>query len=139
MTTYRTAVAGSGSTTGLFSSAIKAGLFCLLICGAGLGYVWHKRQIDEFGQLIKREELKLEELLRHNKNRADAIQQLMSPRLLDQKAMAQFPELKAPQAQQVVALWEPKATAVRELPAPAATPAPVPVAGVRQIARANTR
>ncbi len=139
MTTYRTAVAGSGATTGLFGSAIKAGLFCLLICGAGLGYVWHKRQIEELGQLIKQEEHKLEELLRHNKNRADAVQQFVSPRLLDQKAMAYFPELTRPAAQQVVTLWEPKATLLRELPAPAATPAPAPLSGVRQIARADTR
>ncbi len=131
---------GKSDTTelasGLFGPAVKALLLCLFVGGSGLGYTWQKGQIEELGHKIKEQEARLEELRRHNKNRVDAIQQFVSPFLLDQKAAAYFPELTRPGHQQVVTLWEPRAGA-REQAAPVPAPAVPPVAGVRQFARAS--
>jgi uncharacterized protein HemX len=42
-----------------FGPALKAFLLCLVIGGAGVGYVWQKTQILELGRQIKQREQKL--------------------------------------------------------------------------------
>ena len=42
-----------------FGPALKAFLLCLLIGGAGVGYVWQKTQILELGRQIKQREQRL--------------------------------------------------------------------------------
>lgn len=60
-------------------------LLCLLIGGAGLGYVWQKSQIYNLGRQIQSSEARIEELRRHNKRLNDWLAELRSPRALDDR------------------------------------------------------
>ncbi|HEY2951789.1 MAG TPA: hypothetical protein VGK40_04350, partial [Verrucomicrobiae bacterium] len=47
--------------------ALKAFFLCLLIGGAGVGYVWQKTQILELGRQITQREARLDQLQWENK------------------------------------------------------------------------
>jgi energy-coupling factor transporter ATP-binding protein EcfA2 len=49
-----------------FNPALKAFTLCLLIAGAGFGYVWQKSQIRDLELIIKGRELRLNELSQQN-------------------------------------------------------------------------
>src|ERR1041384_3980802 len=66
-----------------FGPLVKVCLICAFLGGAGVGYVWKKNQIYELGRQIKQCELKLDELRRQNKQRADNLAQLRSPVALE--------------------------------------------------------
>lgn len=66
-----------------FGPALMALALCLFIGGSGVGYVWQKNQIHALGRQIKQREIRLEELRRQNKSRADQLAHLRSPRFLD--------------------------------------------------------
>ena len=68
-----------------FGPALKAMLLCLLIGGAGVGYVWQKSQIYDLGRQIRRAEARLEEMRRQNKRLNDYLAELRSPRALDER------------------------------------------------------
>ena len=128
-----------------FGPAIKAFLFCVFIGGSGLGFVWQKQEISDLGRQLKDAELRLEELKRQNKNRAETLQQFLVPRLLAQKANQQFPDLTQPVPNQIFILSEPLPM-LRETVAPSAIPASAPSSpapnatpSIRQIARTGGR
>jgi hypothetical protein len=89
-----------------FGPWLKAFLLCLFFGGSGLGYVWQKNQLLELGRRIRLGELRLEELQRQNKLRADALSHLRSPRYLDQRVTELKLGLGLPQPEQIVRLIE---------------------------------
>lgn len=88
--------------------AIKLLMFCLLIGGSGIGFVWQKQQIHALGREIKEHETELEELRRKNKKRQDDLAYLESPRVLDAKVRQLGLNLIQPDPADVLRLWEPK-------------------------------
>ena len=68
-----------------FGPALKAMLLCLLIGGAGVGYVWQKSQIYNLGRQKGSSEARIEELRRQNKRLNDWLAELRSPRALDDR------------------------------------------------------
>jgi cell division protein FtsB len=99
-----------------FGPAIKAFLLCLIIGGAGVGYVWQKSQIDELGRQIHAREVRLTKLQDLNKKLRDQLAMLRSPAKLEQRARELNLGLSQPQPAQVWRLAEP-------LPPPPAVPA----------------
>ena len=47
-------------TTLSVGSWIKAALFCLLLGGTAMGYVWQKSQIHQLGSEVRKKEVRLE-------------------------------------------------------------------------------
>lgn len=68
-----------------FGPAVKALLFCLVVGGAGVGYVWQKAQIDRLGKQILVREKRLNEMQDQNKKLRDQLAMLRSPARLDQR------------------------------------------------------
>jgi transposase len=127
-----------------FKPAIVAFVFCAFIAASGLGFVWQKRQINDLGRQLKEAEVRLDELRRQNKNRAETLQQFLSPRLLDQKAATMFPDLARPSVDQIFTLPEPQVrqrSNVEPTQAPVVPRAPqaAPASGPQQVARATNR
>jgi hypothetical protein len=89
-----------------FGPWLKAVLLCLFFGGSGIGYVWQKNQLHELGQQIRQGELRLEELRRQNKLRADTLAYLRSPRHLDQRVKELNLGLGRPQPEQILRLTE---------------------------------
>ena len=50
-----------------FGPVLKVVLLCSLICGAAIGYVWQKSQIDRLGHQISDREKRLQSLKNDNK------------------------------------------------------------------------
>lgn len=94
------------SLTERFSPAIKAFLLCLMIGGAGVGYVWQKNQIHQLGKEIKERETRLNELQRQNKIRADQLASLVSPPALDARVKKLNLGLAQPPLSQIVRMVE---------------------------------
>ena len=94
------------SVTERFGPAIKAFVLCLLIGGVGVGYVWQKNQIDQLGNDIKEREIRLSELQRQNKIRADQLATLISPPALEARVKKLNLGLIQPPLSQVVHLVE---------------------------------
>jgi hypothetical protein len=112
-----------------FGPAVKALLICLLIGGAGIGYVWEKNQIYSLGRQIKESENKLADLRRQNKVKADQLAFLKSPALLEAKVKEMKLGLVPPAPEMVVTLVDaaPTGAPVPQEVIPAPTPAPAPV------------
>jgi hypothetical protein len=89
-----------------FGPAIKAFLLCVLIGGAGVGYVWQKSQIQYWSGEIKKRETRLAELQRQNKIRADQLAALISPPALDARVKKLNLGLAQPPLSQIVRLVE---------------------------------
>ncbi|MBA4149656.1 MAG: hypothetical protein H0X66_16210 [Verrucomicrobia bacterium] len=94
------------SMTERFSPAIKAFLLCLMIGGAGVGYVWQKNQIHQLGREIKERETQLSDLQRQNKIRTDQLASLISPKALDARVKKLNLGLSQPPLSQIVRLIE---------------------------------
>ena len=90
-----------------FGPALKAILLCLIIGGAGVGYVWQKTQIDDLGVQIRKREQRLTELREANKKLHDQFAMLRSPKNLLQRARELNLGLSQPQPGQIVHLIEP--------------------------------
>ena len=90
-----------------FGPALLALVGCLIIGGAGIGYVWQKTQIDELGQNIKKRELRLNELQDANKKLRDQLSMLRSPKMIEQRARELNLGLSLPTQAQKVTLAEP--------------------------------
>jgi uncharacterized protein HemX len=58
-----------GSSEIRFGPALKALVLCLLIAGAGVGYVWQKEQIDRLSRQIDERGVRLDKLIKENENR----------------------------------------------------------------------
>jgi hypothetical protein len=106
-----------------FGPLIKVFLLCAFIGGSGVGYVWQKNQIDELGRQIKQCELKRDELLRQNKDRADTLAGMQSPAALAALVRERGLKLMQPSQHQILRLneWAPASadTAARLSGAPA--------------------
>ncbi|HOX58281.1 MAG TPA: hypothetical protein P5205_14185 [Candidatus Paceibacterota bacterium] len=90
-----------------FGPVLKAFLLCLLLCGAGVGYVWQKDQIAQLGRQFKQCELKLDELANQNEKLRKQLGTLRSPTVLERRIQELGLGLVPPQAAQVWLLPEP--------------------------------
>lgn len=90
-----------------FAPALKAFLLCVMIGGAGVGYVWQKGQIHEQGKKVKARENRLAELREQNKKLSDQLAMLRSPGKLDARVRELNLGLAQPRQSSVVRLFEP--------------------------------
>lgn len=95
---------------------MKAILLCLLIGGAGVGYVWQKSQIQELTTQTKNRERRLQELKRANDHAQKQLAIMQSPGYLELQNKQKGMGLVPPQPQQIWRLTEP----ARDLPPPEA-------------------
>ncbi|MBI3192684.1 MAG: hypothetical protein HYZ36_08460 [Pedosphaera parvula] len=86
--------------------AVLALVLCLFFGAAGVGYVWQKNQIFALGKQIKEREMKLEELRRQNKQRADHLAHLRSPGFLDARVKELNLGLAPARPEQILRLTE---------------------------------
>jgi len=68
----------NGSSAIGFGPVLKASLLCLLIAGAGVGYVWQKEQIDSLSRQIGERGVRLARLADENQNRKRLLADLRS-------------------------------------------------------------
>jgi cell division protein FtsB len=99
-----------------FGPTLKALLLCLLIGGAGVGYVWQKDQIYQLGRQIKQREVRLRELGDQNEKLKKQLSTMRSPRLLEMRIRELNLGLVQPEQAQIWQLPEPS----REMPGPSA-------------------
>ncbi len=94
-----------------FAPALWALLLCLLIGGAGIGYVWLKNQIYELGQQIRTREQRLAGLRDQNEKLRRYLGELRSPGPLDRRVRELNLGLGPPNPFQVRRLveWKPGA------------------------------
>jgi TolA-binding protein len=90
-----------------FGPALKAFLLCLLIGGAGVGYVWQKNQIYQLGQQIRKREIRLAELEEQNEKLKRQWAMMRSPQFLEMRIKELNLGLTAPQPSQVWRINEP--------------------------------
>ena len=91
-----------------FGPALKAFIFCVIIGGSAVGYVWQKSQIDELGRQIQQRENRLKELGDQNKKLRDHLAVLRSPAQLSARVQKLKLGLGMPQPNQVFQLPEPE-------------------------------
>jgi TolA-binding protein len=96
-----------------FGPALKAFLLCLLIGGAGVGYVWQKNQIYQLGQQIRKRELRLAELEDQNEKLRKQLATMRSPQYLERRIKELNLGLIVPQPSQVWRLAEPAPESAR--------------------------
>jgi uncharacterized protein HemX len=96
-----------------FGPALKAFLLCLVIGGAGVGYVWQKNQIYQLDQQIRKRELRLLELESQNQKLKKQLAMMRSPQFLETRIKELNLGLTAPQPSQVWRLNEPVSESAR--------------------------
>ena len=101
-----------------FGPALKAFLLCLLVGGAGVGYVWQKDQISQLSRQIQKSEPHLRELERQNEKLRRQLETMRSPRSLERRVQDLGLGLVPPQPAQVWRLAEP----ARDVPRPEGEP-----------------
>ena len=89
-----------------FAPLLMAVLFCVIIGGAGVGFVWYKNQLGLLGQQIRERETRLAELQRQNKMSRAQLDALCSPVALDARVKKLNLGLAAPPVSQIVRLVE---------------------------------
>ncbi len=89
--------------------ALKAFFLCLLIGGAGVGYVWQKNLILELGRQISKREARLDQLQWENKKRRELLAHLQLPQRLEERVKQQRLGLVLPRPGQTIYLAEPLA------------------------------
>jgi hypothetical protein len=90
-----------------FGPTLKALLLCLLIGGAGVGYVWQKDQIYQLGRQIKQREVRVRELVDQNEKLRKQLSTLCTPALLEARIKELNLGLVQPEPAQVWRLPEP--------------------------------
>jgi hypothetical protein len=90
-----------------FGPALNALVLCLLIGGAGVGYVWQKDQIAQLGRQIKKSELRLGDLEYQSEKLRRQLGTMRSPRALERRIQELGLGLVPPQPMQVRQLTEP--------------------------------
>ncbi len=106
------------------SAAVRfvPGLWCVLgvivIAAVSVGFVWHKRQIQDLGRQIRDGEIKLEKLREANGKLGRQLMTLRSPQFLDKRIKELNLGLVQPAPSQLLRLVE--------LPMETATPVPAP-------------
>lgn len=96
-----------------FGPALKALLLCLLIGGAGVGYVWQKEQIVKLGYQLKLRETRLNSLTDQSERLRKQLANMRSPRFLELRIKEANLGLGPPQPAQVLRLVEPSAEPLR--------------------------
>jgi hypothetical protein len=96
------------SVASRFGPALKAFLLCLLIGGAGVGYVWQKDQISQLSQQIKKSELFLADLENQSEKLRKQLAMMRSPHYLERRIQELNLGLVRPQQTQVWQLVEPE-------------------------------
>jgi len=96
-----------------FGPALKAFLLCLVIGGAGLGYVWQKDQIGRLGKQKKSRENRLSLLDDQNVKLRNQLAILRSPKPLGDRIQEMKLGLVPMQPTQIWRLAEPMADAPR--------------------------
>jgi hypothetical protein len=92
-----------------FGPALKIALFCLLLSGAGVGYVWQQSQVHKLGQQILQGETKLEALQQQNKRLQLCLDKLRSGPALDERVKKLGLGLGPANPNQILRLAEPVA------------------------------
>jgi hypothetical protein len=92
-----------------FGPALKAFLFCLLIGGSGVGYVWQKDQISQLGRQIKKREVHLHELEDQSDKLKRQLGAMRSPPFLERRIQDLRLGLVPTQSAQVWRVAEPPA------------------------------
>ena len=90
-----------------FGPALKAFIFCVIIGGAAVGYVWQKSQISELSRQIGMREQRWMELDNQNKKLRDHLAELRSPGKLNERLQKLNLGLGMPEPSQVFPLREP--------------------------------
>lgn len=90
-----------------FSPALKAIAMCLMIGGAGVGYVWQKTKIYELGKTISKRETTLRMLQDQNEKLRRQLAMLRSPGFLEMRIKDLKLGLVQPQPAQIWRLTEP--------------------------------
>lgn len=90
-----------------FGPALKAFLSCLLIGGAGVGYVWQKDQISRLETQIRQRENHLKMLRDQNAKQQQALNNMHLPRYLELRIKEANLGLVPPEPSQVWYLPEP--------------------------------
>jgi|GEM_PF-364255 len=85
---------------------VKVVVVCLLLCLAGVGFVWQKNQIFELGQRMKEKEQRLEQLRVDNQDRANRLAYFRSTRYLEDRIQKLRLGLSAPKPEQVYTLTD---------------------------------
>jgi hypothetical protein len=101
-----------------FGPALKAFILCVIIGGAGVGYVWQKSQIEELGRQMTQREKRLKELDVQNQKLRDHLATLCSPERLNERVQKLNLGLGMPQQNQIAALPEPVLSAPISASAP---------------------
>ncbi len=91
-----------------FGPALKAFLFCLLIGGSGVGYVWQKDQIYQLGRQIDKREGRKRELEYQNEQLKKQLAKMRTPKFLEHRINDLKLGLGPPQPSQVWQLVEPR-------------------------------
>src|SRR5437867_2726632 len=99
------------STVVRYGPVAKAAVACVLIGGAGIGYVWQKDQIARLGQQIKSNESRLAGLRDQNEKLRQSLATLQTPGYLETQIREWKLGLVPPQETQVWRLIEPAAEA----------------------------
>lgn len=86
--------------------AVTALVLCLVLGGAGVGYVWQQNQLYELGVQLGDAQVSLEKMERQNKKLADQLAFLSSPRELDAQIKKRNLGLVPPNQEQIVRLTE---------------------------------
>jgi hypothetical protein len=106
----------NGSSAVRFGPVLKALVLCLLIAGAGVGYVWQKEQIDRLSRQIDERGVRLGKLIEENENRRRMLADLRSLASVEARIKELNLGLVQPGATQIWHLAEPP----RETPKAAA-------------------
>ncbi len=96
-----------------FGPALKAFLLCLLIGGAGVGYVWQKDQISRLEREIQKRESHLAVLAALNEKQQRNLAAMRLPRYLQAKIKDLNLGLVPPQPAQIWRIPEPPAEEAR--------------------------
>ena len=96
-----------------FGPALKMAFLCLLISGAGVGYVWQQSQVHKLGRQILQGETRLEALQQQNKRLQLCLDKLRSGPALDDRVKKLGLGLGPANPTQVLRLMEPVAKPAR--------------------------
>ncbi len=99
-----------------FGPVLKAFLLCLLIGGAGVGYVFQKDQIGRLGKQILQRERRLAEFQEQNEKLRKQLATMRSPRFLELRIRELNLGLGPPQPSQIWRLTEPSRDAAKPAP-----------------------
>lgn len=90
-----------------FAPALKAFVLCVLIGGAGVGYVWQKQQIIRLGGQITEREKLLNRLVEQNENRRRQLADMLTTQFLETRIKELRLGLVQPDPSQIWTLPEP--------------------------------